>query len=334
MGEYYKVDKKTILNYAREIGYDYQQPQILNDIQIQEIINCYYTDKAIDLAKKYGVSKSTIIKIWMKHNNKDKTRRIYKLENENYFETIDAPTKAYFLGFIGADGCTSKSNDKNKMNCIKISINKKDEKILSIFNNEIGTTKPISYRKSYATVEISSQKMFDDLGKLDLHPRKTYANCIANIDRGLFSHLIRGYFDGDGSIMRKPNKNCNTFTYTISISGYKTNLSKIQDYLNSVNIFSRFTKDKRPYTENIYEDDFGALTISNKNSIYCFLKLIYKDANDVYLDRKHDLAVDFINQIENGKNPSEKQIVLYYQYAVLPFIEKLDIDWGNHYERC
>ena len=35
-----------------------------------------------------------------------------KKYNENYFETIDSEDKAYFLGFIFADGCIT--NDVKK----------------------------------------------------------------------------------------------------------------------------------------------------------------------------------------------------------------------------
>ena len=50
--------------------------------------------------------------------------------NHNYFETIDTPEKAYFLGFLYADGSIS-NTVKNKR--VKINLAKKDIELLYFF---------------------------------------------------------------------------------------------------------------------------------------------------------------------------------------------------------
>ena len=82
--------------------------------QIEEIINLYvnhnYTQKS--LSEKYGVSRSVIKRI-LQENFVDirKTTTKYTA-NYDIFEDIDSPEKAYWLGFLAADGCVYK-RDKN-----------------------------------------------------------------------------------------------------------------------------------------------------------------------------------------------------------------------------
>ena len=135
-----------------------------------------------------------------------------------------------------------------------------------------------------------------------------------NIDDKFFNHLIRGYLDGDGTIgdlgiFSDPN---------ISIVGFESNMIKIKEYLERKNIFSSITIDKRKY--NIGDTgNFVNLCLSNKTSKYCFLKLIYKDCEDVYMDRKYENSMKYINYIETSNEIRDKQIVIYYKYAVQPF---------------
>jgi hypothetical protein len=57
---------------------------------------------------------------------------IRKKFNEDYFEIIDTPEKAYFLGFIFADGCLI-DNPKEYRYKLNIKIHSKDEDILKKF---------------------------------------------------------------------------------------------------------------------------------------------------------------------------------------------------------
>lgn len=231
---------------------------------------------------------------------------------KNYFEKIDTSDKAYFLGFIGSDGCIYTPKIKNKQKIIKITIQKEDIKILHLFNSVLESNKPISESKNkYVSLEISSDKLANDLHKLGLDSNKTYNNTIAIVDNEYMPHLIRGYFDGDGSI----HYNEELSKSGISIAGYKRNMNKIISYLDGRNIFTTFAMDKRKYNSPT-DDSFGCISFPNKTSEYCFLKLIYENCGIYYMDRKYDLAQKFINRIETSKNIRDKQIVAYYNNAV------------------
>ena len=311
LSKYYKRASKTIKRFAENIGIDTSVKLLLTSEQEQEIVNAYYTRSSTELADKYGVSRSKIAQVWMQHGLSGKTTRIYNIDNESYFENIDCHAKAYYLGFIGADGCLHKHKD-NRQDVLQITIQKEDIKILELLNKELKTNKPLNMsRDKYVVFSISSDLMVSHILNKGLSYQKTYGNSIANMPEKYMPSFLRGYFDGDGGIFYgKTNGDIG-----LAISGYEINMSKIINYLEKNNIFTTFTEDKRKYT-NDEKSKFGALTFSNKTSKYCFLKMIYENKENFYLDRKWNLANNFINNIEKSTNIRDRQIVTYYNYAV------------------
>ena len=66
MGELYGCSKSAILRHAKAINYDSNKnhPSKLTLEQKQDIIDSYEDTNSVELAEKYGVSKSLITKIW------------------------------------------------------------------------------------------------------------------------------------------------------------------------------------------------------------------------------------------------------------------------------
>jgi transposase len=312
MAKLYNVDHHTIEDYCKRIGFDSSEfkKQKLTEDQIQYIVDNYNNYSSTKISKRLNISSEAVTGVWHRFGLTGKDNRTYYLLNENYFEKIDSHNKAYYLGFIGADGCCYKPSDKyNKQNIIRINIHKKDIDILKKLQNELQTNKPLYYSDSnMVALEISSNKIFSDLENLGLSTRKTYDNTIADINEDFMESLVRGYFDGDGSIDQS--------RYRISIVGFKNNIDKIAEYLNKHNIFTTIVLDKRKYNSNNFDEPFCNMIISNKTSIYSFLKLIYRNKGDIYLKRKYIIAKEFIDKIENSKKNRDKQIVQYYNYAV------------------
>lgn len=314
MAKYYNVDHHTINDFSKSIGFDdslYKRTK-LTESQISHVIQNYDKKSSTELAKEMNISSSAISGVWHRNELKGKTRRVYYLLNEDYFEKIDSQDKAYFLGFIGSDGCLFKPNVKNKQNILKISIHKQDEKILKMLKEYLQTNKPISNNGTYVSLEISSNKIFNDIEKLGLSTNKTYKNTIANIPKQFMPSLIRGYFDGDGSI----GNHKSILKASVSIAGYQSNMDKFKEYLEENNIYASIVYDKRDKNKAIDGSQFCSLCFGNKTSKYSFLKLIYENSNNLYLDRKFNKSMEFIKTIEASTNIRDKQIVNYYNYAV------------------
>lgn len=258
-----------------------------------------------------GINPETISGIWYRHNLIGKTARIYTLD-ETILDDINTEEKAYFLGFFAADGCVSKN--ETKQDTITFSLHQQDDYILERFYKIFGSNKPVLINKNgYARFEISSNHICEQLYKLGFSPRKTYQNTFCLLEKNLMQHYLRGYFDGDGSVGDKSLLNKSHLV----ISGYEKNMNKIGDFLlKEKHISNSFGWDKRKqYTD--HNDRFGFLVFTNKLNKYCFLKYIYEDAS-IYLFRKYERAMKFIEEIEKEERVSHTDIVNYYKYAVQP----------------
>ena len=319
MAKFYNVDHHTINDFSKKIGFDdsIYKRTVINKNQEDIIIKNYNQKSSLQLAKEMNLTQSAINGIWYRNGLRNKVKRKYLLTNENYFENIDSQDKAYFLGFIGADGCIYETKYEGKQNILRISIQKQDVKILNILKQFLGTDKPIleytNNKNTYVSLEISSNKIFDDIENTGLSTKKTYSNTIANVSNDLMPALIRGYFDGDGTISNHKNVS----RANISIVGYESNLQKIKNFLDRCCIYGSISEcNSKKYS--IAEDGskFCIYNLANKTSRYCFLKLIYEDSQNIFLDRKYIKSKQYIDLIEQSENIRDRQIVNYYKYAV------------------
>lgn len=237
----------------KKIGYVNDSYKISKETE-KLIINDYMLgdDNAVIL-KRYDISTTSLYRILHRNNidpNKDKKQ--YALD-KNIFDTIDTPEKAYFIGFISADGSISDQS-------LKISISKKDEEILHMFKDILKTNKSIKYttniknnkKYEYVSIEITNKHIVDSLKQIGIEVRKTWKNTIPIIDNKLFRHFLRGFFDGDGCITNVEYKHAD-----ISISGFENNMIKIMNSLKDENILSVFVEDCRKYNINDVTGRFG-----------------------------------------------------------------------------
>ena len=305
MADLYGCSKTTILTHAKKIGYKNTYTGQLSQTDKEAIVNAYNEKTSEELAKEYGVSRGMITKVWYDNKLAGKDRHKYPFDYD-YFSNINSKDKAYFLGLIAADGCVSK---KDKIYSTKITLQYGDKCILETFSRCVNSFKPLIVRANeknkYATLDLVSQRMFDDLSQYGIVPRKTLGFDMPFLGKEYMSHFFRGYFDGDGSISIDRKEYHLPSSYNIIISGYEHNLRRMQDYLlEKENIHSIITLDKRNY-----ELPFGSLVFINIKEKYNFLKYIYKDCEDLYIPRKKYKSDCFLSVVEKKKN-TPKQINL------------------------
>lgn len=93
---------------------------------------------------------------------------VHKWEiNENYFDDIDTAEKAYFLGFLYADGYNNVKKHE-----IKIRLSIQDEELLIKFRNILypNQDRPLQYsirngNHSYCELYVSNKRLSDSLAK-------------------------------------------------------------------------------------------------------------------------------------------------------------------------
>jgi hypothetical protein len=228
------------------------------------------------------------------------------MEYNNEFEVIDTEEKAYFLGFMYADGCLSAIERKNstyikyqvQMSLADEDIIKKLHSIFPFFNLQIfdfGKYKS-TWSKQFA-LRKANRKLFDDLTSQGIPQRKSQSSSILNIpniDNSLISHFIRGFFDGDGSISisaKRPN-----LRRVEICSASKSFLFQIKNIIESNNINCPIFRRKNNNPSALY-----VLEWINIQDVTNLGKFLYKDCT-IYLNRKKEKfdTLKFINiEIKN-----------------------------------
>lgn len=136
-------------------------------------------------------------------NYRERFTRKYSL-NERYFQNIDTPMKAYFLGWAMSDGCVTYNRDAGCKYVLKIKAD--DVEVLEEFKKELNYDSPIgtdtSKRKHPAKrVSVYSATFVEDLMSHGVIPHKsTIMTKPIGVPYELEGHFVRGYFDGDGCV--------------------------------------------------------------------------------------------------------------------------------------
>lgn len=318
--------KSTISNHRKHLGISASMLNHNLREYTQYICEQYGKKTSTKLANELNCSKDFIKKIWRENNVSEKYQKhqLYSL-NEKYFAHIDSHSKAYFLGFICADGCIYRRNNHQGM--LSIAVKDIDIEILNNFTKEIETSKPISISKqsektTMATLQLTSDILVEDLLNLGVGIRKTFDLSIEYISKHIpkkfIPSFILGYFDGDGSI-DIPKDNTISKSH-IRISAPLKSLENFKNILEEFEINSKIIVDKREYKE-----PFGSLEIINTTNKYLFLKLIYGFYEDS-LSRKKERSKELLSRIENNTTNRSENInsINKYKSVVLKWEELLE----------
>jgi intein-encoded DNA endonuclease-like protein len=232
------------------------------------------------LAEKFGLKQSrTVSKIL-----KDAGIKIYNTAqhtsiDETIFDVIDTEEKAYWLGFMYADGCIYSKEFR-----MELSLQGSDTVHLQKFAKFLKSTKPdlVKVYHNYkqgkydrCRVSIRSKHLWETLNNKGCVPNKSLILEFPNnsiVPNYLIKHFIRGYIDGDGCL-------CTTNPYKIEL-----NILGTLDFLTGV-------------LKNLpLNKDYPVYKVKNKNyyttNLWCstaikIIKFLYEDAT-IYLDRKYE----------------------------------------------
>jgi hypothetical protein len=117
-----------------------------------------------------------------------------------------------------------------------------------------------------------------DLEAIGVTRDKTYTMTLPEIPEHLFSHFVRGYFDGDGCIyFNRGAVGCSFYSVSkVFLEELRTRL-----YENGINSYIYLSKPAEDQFVDCYR-----LQIAGYRSTQKYLHLIYDNAS-IYLDRKY-----------------------------------------------
>ena len=268
--------------------------------QKQEMVEMYLSGKSsVEIGKRFNITNTNVIgylnRAGIKRRTNKENSRKYSVNND-YFDKIDNEEKAYWLGFLYADGYVIADRDAFGVALSIKDINhlyKLNSCLNSIYNVKIyNQKKGYSKGNDYCRLVIYSEKIKKDLIKYGCFENKTNILKAPPINKKLFKYFIRGYLDGDGCITKSLNKK-NTFDYKVKFCGTIDLLNFIKEFIEEKNI----AKINRFYTRKKGQI-VKQLELGGNNQVKKFLDLIY-DNPKIYLERKYDIVKEFYKYINS-----------------------------------
>ena len=259
----------------------------------QKIIEDYKNNISLrNLEKKYNVSRSTISSYLEKIDIKKIKGNHYRkyFHDEDFFEKIDSEEKAYWLGFMFADGYIVDNEKRYGQDAFGLALAKDSIDSLEKFKKSIKATNPITWDTSkkgsqpQGRLLMRSQKTVNDLidkgcvkqKSLILQPPK-------NIPDDLIRHFIRGFFDGDGSLI-KYERTKNSIAYSINITSTYEMVKWIKQVFQIGQIFPEKRREQTWY-----------FTVGGNQQVIKLYHYLYDEAT-IWMDRKYNRFQELLNK--------------------------------------
>ena len=293
----YKSSPQTVSRILKENGITVINRQNLVSFTDEDIINdyCNLNLSITQIAKNRNTTRNVISKHLKKNNILVINHHNETKFNEHVFDVIDTEEKAYWLGFIFADGYIASINKSKKIKYnFELSLTGDDVEHLRKFNSfmgyngdnvKLGTIKNKEKEYTRCRWSIGNKHLWETLNSYGCVPQKSLA--LTFPDKSIFKEewliipFIRGYFDGDGCISLIKTKN--TPSVTASILGTIDMLNPIKELFF----------DRKLIKNNDQNDKTYVYCLSQKQA-HVFLTVIYHNAT-VYLDRKYKKFEDWKN---------------------------------------
>lgn len=243
------------------------------------------------ISRELGISRKWFTE-FLKEKGIDTNSRPNKYDfNREYFKTVDNEEKAYWLGFLLADGCIVETikNGKVKGMVLELSLCEKDLNHIKTFCNAIGLDETAIKKKIVTLngskipvyrVSVCSTEICRDLIAKGVTPRKSYTASISDefTKSKFLRHIVRGIFDGDGHIIKN-----GTHNHGVAITSASGKLL-IQLKL----LFTKLGCDDVEIVTNRFPT--LELRYFNQHDDKVILDYLYKDAQ-IYLTRKYETYI-------------------------------------------
>lgn len=211
---------------------------LLTEEELKEIITLYQNNTSLrEIERQTGQNRAVVSRMLERLGYKTTKGNHYRkyFFDFDFFETIDTEKKAYWLGFLYADGTICKQDPRGYGEQeFKLALKRDDREILEKYCEDLKSTYPIREDRHLYYCSFRSQKTVNDLKKLGCVENKSLILTFPTIDqvpKEFIYDFIRGYFDGDGSISNHLGK------YQISFVGTEEFIKKLSTYFKGGSVF-------------------------------------------------------------------------------------------------
>lgn len=293
-----KINLKELLDALHNMGYYYAKPgassKTVKKVKLaaEKYIELGYGNTTVNkIAKEFKIAPKILCN-YITTYYKDVKVFGKASFNERIFDTIDTEDKAYWLGFIFADGTIDSSPlypEKKNNYEFELSLGIKDLNHLKKFAIFMEYPDHIWSDDIRCRFFVNSKHLWNVLNNYGCTPQKSLTLKFPKIEsfsnKELVKHFIRGYFDGDGYISKDKD-------ITISILGTSDFLETIQKYLP---LNKKYTLQiNHPEKQNIVK----YFSITGKTA-FEVCRYLYKESL-IYLDRKFERYVNYCRSYEES----------------------------------
>lgn len=256
----------------------------ITEAQESEIVKLYTEGiGSTRIGMKFAIHPVTVRGILKRYDipqRKPGDRRKYHVDSD-FFERIDTEDKAYWLGFLVADGCIYgnrvilclSSTDRGHIRKFKRDIKAE----YPIYESQI-TSKRTGRISRRSSIHITSKKLVSDLAQWGVIPRKTFKTVFPTLDEHWARHFIRGVFDGDGTITQTKHGHCDSYYGQFAIYGNREFLLKLQEFFLNLGL-------KRTQIDRLRGRNSHRLKYKGTHNLRRIYRYLYSRAH-IYLDRK------------------------------------------------
>lgn len=281
---------KTFTRWLKSKGYIITPKSVpvneeLEQKKLLEAERLYHQGKTIYEASRIVKISTGIFSDYLRNKGYDTYLKSRKYcVNETIFNQIDSEEKAYWLGFLYADGYVSKGDRYT----VELALNYEDFDHLLKFRNFLQSNVPIREKESkigdkvYKSfcLSIHNKQIHNSLKRLGCTTNKSLNLVFPNntiLPREFIHPFMRGYFDGDGTVYTTEK------TIQFELLGTKDFLLEVRQLYNLSN--TKFKKNGRAYGTR-----HGKI-----RDVYYFFKCIYGDSN-IHLGRKYKKVKEFFDK--------------------------------------
>lgn len=236
----------------------------------------------LEIGGVYHICDASVAKV-LRQNGVELRRAVRrsKIKRHDFFSVIDTVEKAYFLGWMISDGAVIENRSREgRSKAIRLEIQESDIDVLFKFAKSLGadescvkTFKP----RGHSHISFSSESMAKDLSQFGVVPRKSSISFLPMLSKEMMPHLIRGIFDGDGTV-----------TITCR-NGYKYSHFGFYGSKELCENISQFLHDEIGINKNkVSKSTCYHVWWGGKTPSKAFYQYIYNDCDIYCLDRKRN----------------------------------------------